>query len=157
MILAAVENAPTWLIVVALALVDEGGRVLMQRRPEHRAHGGLWEFPGGKVEPGEGPSGALVREAAEELGIVLAEADLAPLSFAASPPGEGNRPILLLLYVCRRWQGDPVCEPGALLQWTHPADLAALPMPPLDVPLAAALEAALTGSAKKSALGLAKP
>jgi len=157
MILAAVENAPTWLIVVALALIDERGRVLMQRRPEHRAHGGLWEFPGGKVEPGEGPAAALVREAAEELGIVLAEADLVPLSFTASSPGDGNRPILLLLHVCRRWQGEPVCEPGARLLWTHPAEFAALPMPPLDVPLAAALEAALSGSGKNPALGLAKP
>ncbi|MEI6643807.1 MAG: (deoxy)nucleoside triphosphate pyrophosphohydrolase [Novosphingobium sp.] len=147
------EKAPTCLIVVALALIDEAGRVLMQRRPEHRAHGGLWEFPGGKVEPGEAPAAALVRECAEELGIALAEANLAPLSFAEGTLGEGSRPILLLLYACHQRVGEPVCEPGALLQWTQPEDLAALPMPPLDVPLAAALVTYL----KNAAIGLANP
>ena len=155
--MSVVEEAPTWLIVVALALVDAGGRVLMQRRPEHRAHGGLWEFPGGKVEPGEGPAAALVRECAEELAIGLCEADLVPLTFASTPqdgPRAGTgRPILLLLYLGHRWQGEPVCEPGAELRWVPPEDLAALPMPPLDVPLSAALCTHL----KNPALGLAKP
>lgn len=133
------EEKPTLLTVVALALIDAKGCVLMQRRPVHRAHGGLWEFPGGKVEPGEGPRAALVREIAEELGIVVTEAALMPVSFAAREPACGERPLVLLLYACRAWQGTPVCEPGAALHWTPPQDLAALAMPPLDVPLAAAL------------------
>jgi 8-oxo-dGTP diphosphatase len=133
------EARPTVLIVVALALLDSSDRVLMQRRPEARAHGGLWEFPGGKVEAGEGPAGALVREIAEELAITITTADLAPLTFAASPEDDHVRPLALLLYTCRRWQGDPVAEPGAELRWLHPETLSDLPMPPLDVPLAAAL------------------
>ena len=133
--------SPTLLIVVALALLDSAGRVLMQRRPEARAHGGLWEFPGGKVEAGEGPGAALVREIAEELAITIDEADLAPLTFAASPGSAQTRPLVLLLYTCHHWQGDPVPEPGAALQWLHPEALSALAMPPLDVPLAAALAA----------------
>jgi len=134
---------PTLLTVVALALIDAGGRVLMQQRPVHRAHGGLWEFPGGKVEPGEGPCAALVREIDEELGLVVAPGDLFPISFAANEPASGEqagaRPLVLLLYGCRLWQGTPVCEPGAALVWAAPEDLAALAMPPLDVPLLAAL------------------
>ncbi len=133
------ETHPTMLNVVALALLDGAGRVLMQRRPEARAHGGLWEFPGGKVEAGEGAAAALVREIAEELSITIEEADLAPLTFAASPGDEKARPLVLLLYTCRRWQGEPVPEPGAELEWLHPEALGALAMPPLDVPLAAAL------------------
>lgn len=133
------ESHPTLLNVVALALLDGADRVLMQRRPEARAHGGLWEFPGGKVEAGEGPAAALVREIVEELSITIDEADLAPLTFAASPGDERTRPLVLLLYTCRRWLGEPVPEPGADLQWLHPEALWALPMPPLDVPLAAAL------------------
>lgn len=133
------EAPPTLLTVVALALLDDAGRVLMQRRPAARAHGGLWEFPGGKVEPGEGPTTALVREITEELSITIDAADLAPLTFAASPPDGIARPLVLLLYTCRRWLGEPVPEPGAELQWLHPEALGALSMPPLDVPLAAAL------------------
>jgi len=130
---------PTIITVVALALTDATGRVLMQQRPANRAHGGLWEFPGGKVEPGEGPRAALIREIAEELGIGVAAADLVPLSFAARENAGGEHPLVLLLYVCRTWQGTPVCEPGAALLWMQLEGLAALPMPPLDVPLAAAL------------------
>lgn len=133
------EARPTLLIVVALALIDPAGRVLMQRRPQNRAHGGLWEFPGGKVEPGEGPAAALVREIAEELSVTIAIDDLAPLTFAANPGAEGVRPLVLLLYTCARWEGTPLPEPGAELQWLDPEALAALPMPPLDVPLAATL------------------
>ena len=135
------EASPTWRLVVALALVDGAGRVLMQQRPHGREHGGLWEFPGGKVEPGEGPAEALVREIAEELGIAIAAADLVPVSFAASPVEAGVRPLLLLLFACRRWQGEPAPEPGAALDWARPEAIRALAMPPLDVPLAAALEA----------------
>lgn len=136
------EDGPTLLAVSAMALIDPAGRVLMQRRPENRAHGGLWEFPGGKLEAGEGPAEALVREIAEELGIAIREADLTPVSFAASE-GAGRRPLVLLLYACRRWEGDPVAEPGAALQWTSIDQFSALAMPPLDVPLAAALTAFL--------------
>ena len=134
------ETKPTLLTVAALALLDSADRVLMQRRPQSRAHGGLWEFPGGKVEPGEGPAAALVREIAEELAIAVDVADLAPLTFAANPEGEGLRPLVLLLYTCGRWLGDPVPEPGAELQWVDSPALSALAMPPLDVPLAAALQ-----------------
>lgn len=131
---------PTLLTVVALALLDDRDRVLMQRRPEGRAHGGLWEFPGGKVEPGEGPAAALVREIAEELSIVIAPSDLVPLTFAANPEEPGTRPMVLLLYCCRRWTGEAVPETGAQLEWLESEALSALPMPPLDVPLAAALQ-----------------
>ncbi|MFM9934969.1 MAG: NUDIX domain-containing protein, partial [Novosphingobium sp.] len=85
---------PTLLTVVAVALIDEAGRVLVQQRPADRAHGGLWEFPGGKVEPGEGLTEALVREIAEELGITLAEEDLFSVSFAASGTDAGKRPLV---------------------------------------------------------------
>lgn len=131
---------PTLLTVVALALVDDTGRVLMQRRPEERAHGGLWEFPGGKVEPGEGPAAALVREIAEELSIAIDARDLEPFTFAASAGEAGARQMVLLLYTSRRWEGVPVPEPGAELLWLHVDALSALSMPPLDVPLAAALQ-----------------
>ena len=138
------EKNPTLLTVVALALIDQAGRVLMQQRPLHRAHGGLWEFPGGKVEPGEGPCAALVREIDEELGLVIAPEDLFPISFAAREPACGEtaqeRPLVLLLYGCRRWQGTPTCEAGASLIWGAPAELGTLAMPPLDVPLLAALK-----------------
>lgn len=134
------ETRPTLLTVVALALLGPGDEVLMQRRPEDRAHGGMWEFPGGKVEPGEGPAAALVREIAEELAISIDEADLVPLTFAASPGTESSRPLVLLLYTCRRWAGTPVPEAGAALQWLPAEALCALPMPPLDVPLATALQ-----------------
>ncbi|MBX9662687.1 (deoxy)nucleoside triphosphate pyrophosphohydrolase [Novosphingobium sp.] len=134
------ETKPTLLVVVALALLDTSDRVLMQRRPETRAHGGLWEFPGGKVEPGEGPAAALVREISEELSVTIRAADMVPLMFAANPEGEGARPLVLLLYTCRCWEGTPVPEPGSELQWLNAEALVALPMPPLDVPLAAALQ-----------------
>lgn len=133
------EVRPTLLTVAALALLDGADHVLVQRRPVASAHGGLWEFPGGKVEPGEGPGAALVREIAEELSITIDEADLVPLTFAASQGQDQTRPLVLLLYMCRRWQGEPVPEPGAELQWLPPKALSALAMPPLDVPLAAAL------------------
>lgn len=140
MAVPGMTTRPTMLTVVALALLDGAGRVLMQRRPETRAHGGLWEFPGGKVEPGEGPAAALVREIAEELSITIDAGDLVPLAFAANPEEDGARPLVLLLYTCRRWHGDPVPEPGAQLRWLESEALSALSMPPLDVPLAVALQ-----------------
>lgn len=131
---------PPMMTVVALALLDDDDRVLMQKRPADRAHGGLWEFPGGKVEPGEGPVSALVREIAEELSIAIAPGDLVPLTFAVSGEEQDARPLVLLLFTCRRWQGTPVPEAGAELQWLDVDRLSGLAMPPLDVPLAAALQ-----------------
>ena len=124
--------------VVAAALIDGDGRVLVQQRPVDKQHGGLWEFPGGKVEPGERPEAALVRELAEELGISVETACLAPAAFASEPIGE--RHLLLLLYVCRKWSGTPVATDGAALRWAKPVALHALAMPPADRPLVGLLE-----------------
>lgn len=125
--------------VVAAALIDADGRILMQRRPPGKAHAGLWEFPGGKIEPGETPERALVRELEEELGIAVTVADLAPLAFASVPAGA--RTLLLLLYVCERWGGAPQPLEADALTWRSPAALRDLAMPPADLPLVAALEA----------------
>jgi 8-oxo-dGTP diphosphatase len=127
---------PRALLVVAAALVDAQGRVLMQQRPVTRQHGGLWEFPGGKLEPGEGPAAALVRELHEELAIIVASQALVPLGFAASEAREGARSVILLLFGCRTWSGQPVSQEGAICRWYDPEKLSALAMPPLDVPLA---------------------
>lgn len=121
------------MLVVAAALIDSEGRCLMQRRPAHKQHGGLWEFPGGKVEPGEMPVEALVRELAEELGIVVAPDALSPLSFAT------DGAVLMLLYRCTGWRGMPQPLAAEALCWDTPGALAALPMPPVDMPLIAAL------------------
>jgi 8-oxo-dGTP diphosphatase len=129
-----VTNAQQALLVVAAALVDGEGRVLMQQRPQGRQHAGLWEFPGGKLEPGEGPLAALVRELHEELAIAIAPHDCVPLGFAASEEG---RPVVLLLYGCRIWSGALCSQEGAALAWCEGKALIDLPMPPLDVPLAA--------------------
>ena len=130
-----VKKIPTVIPVVAVALIDRAGRVLMQRRRLQAEHGGLWEFPGGKVEPGETLVSALLREVLEELGLVLEPSALEPLSFAESPA----QPHVILLYTCRNWTGDPVCLEGEEIGWFVPAALADLAMPPLDVPLAQAL------------------
>jgi 8-oxo-dGTP diphosphatase len=124
------------LLVVAAALIDAHGRVLMQQRPEGREHAGLWEFPGGKLEPGEGPAAALVRELREELAIGVAPNALVPLGFAASEVRGDARSLVLLLYGCREWRGTPVSQEGASCDWFGHERLALLPMPPLDVPLA---------------------
>ena len=129
------------MIVVAAALVAPDGRVLLQQRAPGRAMAGLWEFPGGKVEPGERPEPALVRELAEEVGIEVEAGALAPAAFASAD--NGGRHMLLLLYLCRRWRGTPEALDASALQWVKPSELAALPMPPADVPLVAALEALL--------------
>lgn len=131
-------SAPSSLIpVVAAALVDGEGRVLLQRRPEGKQMAGLWEFPGGKIEPGESPEAALVRELAEELDITVAQADLTPITFASA--ALGGRHLLLLLYRAERWTGTPRAVEAPELAWVAPADMARLPMPPADVPLVAAL------------------
>ena len=125
--------------MVAAALVDGEGRVLLQRRAPGRAMAGLWEFPGGKVEPGERPEAALVRELEEELGIRVEIAALAPAAFASAD--NAGRHMLLLLYLCREWLGAPRALDAAELAWVRPADMAALPMPPADEPLIPLLEA----------------
>lgn len=127
--------------VVAAALIDREHRVLVQLRPPGKAMAGLWEFPGGKLEPGETPEAALVRELAEELGIVVAEDALAPLTFASAElPG---RHLLLLLYVCREWAGTPRALDATALAWHAPVALRDLAMPPADLPFIAALEQAV--------------
>ena len=125
------------MVVVAAAVID-GGRVLLQQRPPGKAMAGLWEFPGGKVEPGEAPDKALVRELAEELGVVVDIRDVAPITFAAAPLGE--RHLLLLLYRVSAWSGEPRALEATALTWVAPAEMHALPMPPADVPLIEALE-----------------
>jgi len=126
------------LLVVAVALVDAEGRVLVQQRPPGKPMAGLWEFPGGKVEPGEVPEAALVRELAEELGIHVAPEALVPIAFASERLGE--RHLLLLLYVAREWAGTPEPRHASALRWARPGEMRALTMPPADVPLVDALE-----------------
>lgn len=126
------------LVVAAAALLDAQGRVLVQRRPPGTEHAGLWEFPGGKLEEGEAPAAALVRELREELGIAVDPGDLSPAAFASQP--SGARHLLLLLFLCRRWRGALRLLQAAELRWLHPAALHALAMPPADAPLIATLE-----------------
>jgi 8-oxo-dGTP diphosphatase len=123
---------------VAAALADGEGRVLLQRRAPGRAMAGLWEFPGGKVEPDERPEAALVRELEEELGIKVEIGALSPAAFASAD--NAGRHMLLLLYLCREWRGEPRALDAAELAWVLPADMAALPMPPADEPLIPLLE-----------------
>lgn len=119
------------LFVVAAAMLAEG-RVLVQRRPEGTALAGLWEFPGGKVEPGEAPEAALARELDEELGVAVDPAALVPLSFASAPLAD--RHLLLLLYRLEAWQGVPQARHASALAWADRAMLHSLPMPPADLP-----------------------
>ena len=125
--------------VVAAALVAADGRVLLQQRPAGKQHGGLWEFPGGKLEAGESPEAALVRELGEELGIVVDPLDLTPVTFASA--AAGSRHLLLLLYRTTRWSGEPRPLDAAALAWVQPCAMAGWAMPPADYPLAAALAA----------------
>ena len=133
------ESNPTWVPVVALALNDGEGRWLLHKRPLGKHHGGLWEFPGGKVEQGETPANALVREIAEELGIDIESADLVPATFAHDPGGGVSPAIVILLYTCTRWTGVPQALEGEAIGWFAPDEIAALDKPPLDVKLAASL------------------
>ena len=141
---SAAASAPSSrprLVVVAAALVDMDGRVLLQQRPEGKAMAGLWEFPGGKVEPGETPESALVRELEEELGIQTYESCLAPATFASEGLNEAE--LLLLLYVCRKWTGVPELRHAAAMRWVKPVEMFALPMPPADLPMIGVLDALL--------------
>jgi len=121
------------LFVVACALVDEDRRVLIAQRPEGKALAGLWEFPGGKLEPGERPEEALIRELREELGVDVKEACLAPLTFASYAYPAFH--LLMPLYICRRWEGIVSPREGQALKWVRPAKLREYPMPPADEPL----------------------
>jgi 8-oxo-dGTP diphosphatase len=121
------------LFVVAVALIDPDNRVLIAQRPKHKTLGGLWEFPGGKLDPGERPEAALIRELHEELGITVKEACLAPLTFASHAYDDFH--LLMPLYVCRRWEGLATPREGQQLAWVRATKLADYPMPPADIPL----------------------
>lgn len=121
------------LLVAACALVDADGRVLIAQRPEGKQLAGLWEFPGGKLEPGERPEPALIRELREELGIEVKEACLAPLTFASH--GYETFHLLMPLYICRRWEGTVASKEGQALAWVRANKLRDYPMPPADIPL----------------------
>lgn len=139
---------PTWQCVVAGALCDSEGRFLMHRRPPGKQHGGLWEFPGGKVEPGETPQNAVVRELHEELGVVVQHGEAFPAAFAQEAETSSPSPIVILLYTVRRWEGCPeALEAGGAVQWFTPAEIATLDRPPLDRELCKSL----------FALGVRKP
>lgn len=126
------SNRPI-VIVVACVLLDGEGRLLLAKRPEGRPLAGLWEFPGGKIEPGEEPEEALIRELAEELGIAIAKQDLMPLTFASHAyPGFH---LLMPVYLCRRWQGRPCAHEDQELVWVRPDALHLYDMPPADAPL----------------------
>ena len=124
-------------LVAAAALVDVDGRVLLAQRPAGKAMAGLWEFPGGKVDPGETPETALIRELAEELGIDVAASCLAPFTFASHTYFDFH--LLMPLYVCRKWSGIPAAREGQRFAWVRPARLGDYPMPPADAPLVAML------------------
>jgi 8-oxo-dGTP diphosphatase len=124
-------------LVVAVALVDADGRVLLAERPAGKTMAGLWEFPGGKLREGETPEAALIRELKEELDIDVSEACLAPLTFASHRYEEFH--LLMPLYVCRRWMGSVRPREGQSLAWVRPQKLDQYPMPPADKPLVATL------------------
>ncbi len=125
------------MLVAAVALVDADGRVLIARRPEGKAMAGLWEFPGGKLQAGETPEAALVREVREELGIDTRSSCLAPIAFASHAYEDFH--LIMPLYVCRVWHGSVTAREGQELAWVRPARLADYPMPPADQPLVAML------------------
>ena len=120
-------------LVVACALIDTDNRVLIAQRPEGKAMAGLWEFPGGKIEPGERPEATLIRELHEELGITVKEACLAPLTFASHAYEAFH--LLMPLYICRRWEGDVIAREGQKLAWVRVNRLRDYTMPPADIPL----------------------
>ena len=120
-------------LVSAVALIDRDGRILLAQRPEGKSMAGLWEFPGGKVEPGETPEIALIRELEEELGINTWESCLAPLTFASHTYDDFH--LLMPLFACRKWDGTPQGKEGQTLKWVASKDLRDYPMPPADIPL----------------------
>ncbi|APX13155.1 (deoxy)nucleoside triphosphate pyrophosphohydrolase [Tateyamaria omphalii] len=120
-------------LVSAVALIDVDGRVLIAQRPEGKSMAGLWEFPGGKVETGESPEAALIRELNEELGIDTWASCLAPLTFASQ--SYDNFHLLMPLFACRKWEGTPQSRENQALKWVKPKDLRDYPMPAADVPL----------------------
>lgn len=125
------------LLVAAVALVDVDNRVLIAQRPAGKSMAGLWEFPGGKVDAGETPEQALTRELEEELGIEVCESCLAPLTFASH--GYEKFHLLMPLFLCRNWEGDPTAREGQVLKWARASRLRDYPMPPADLPLIPAL------------------
>jgi len=133
----AADASPPIVLVAAVALVDPDGRVLLAERPAGKSMAGLWEFPGGKVNTGETPEAALIRELAEELGIDVTASCLAPFTFASHTYRDFH--LLMPLYVCRKWSGAPTAREGQRLAWVRPARLADYPMPPADAPLVASL------------------
>ncbi|MDA0720100.1 MAG: (deoxy)nucleoside triphosphate pyrophosphohydrolase [Proteobacteria bacterium] len=120
-------------LVSAVALIDADGRVLLAQRPEGKSMAGLWEFPGGKVEQGETPEAALIRELHEELGIGTWASCLAPLTFASHAYADFH--LLMPLFACRKWEGTPQSREGQALKWVRPNDLRDYPMPAADIPL----------------------
>ena len=120
-------------LVSAVCLIDRDGRVLLAQRPEGKSMAGLWEFPGGKVEEGETPEVALIRELEEELGINTWESCLAPLTFASHTYEKFH--LLMPLFACRKWEGTPIAREGQVLKWVFPKDFRDFPMPPADIPL----------------------
>jgi len=125
------------ILVAAVALLNEEGKVLLAKRPPGRPLAGLWEFPGGKVDPGEDPETALIRELMEELGIEITRADLVPLTFASHAYPEFH--LLMPLYLCKRWEGDIAAQENQELLWVKPDELRLYDMPPADEPLKASL------------------
>ncbi|MGB5863347.1 MAG: (deoxy)nucleoside triphosphate pyrophosphohydrolase [Sulfitobacter sp.] len=124
-------------LVSAVALVDVDGRVLLAQRPEGKSMAGLWEFPGGKIEAGETPEAALIRELNEELGIDTWASCLAPLTFASHSYDEFH--LMMPLFACRKWEGTAQAREGQILKWVKPAEMRDYPMPAADIPLIAVL------------------
>lgn len=131
--MAEITDPARIVLVAAVALIDADGRVLLAQRPEGKTMAGLWEFPGGKVEPGETPEAALIRELDEELGIATWDSCLAPLTFASH--GYESFHLLMPVFACRRWDGQPQSREGQALAWVRPTDMRSYPMPPADLPL----------------------
>ena len=125
------------LLVAAAALVDVDGRVLLAQRPEGKSMAGLWEFPGGKIGPGETPEACLIRELREELGIDVSASCLGPFTFASHAYEDFH--LLMPLYLCRVWEGIAAPREGQALKWLRPGDMRRYPMPPADIPLVAML------------------